>query len=213
MNNMLKIMLASLAICLLACISTFALAASYDIKETVVSKALVADRASVTAEKVSAGVTDIVITLAVAETKTVQRVILQCDATTQSLNVYYYLHDELGGKAKGATNFMLNVYDGPDSGYLHGGNISVFDGAAHKDNLRSSLERMKKLGGIGFISFEFYEQISGIGATPIAHSMLLPSSYVDKILAAIDSVPDSEGCNINGGFTTTYPLNNLSDSI
>lgn len=194
-------------------IGNSAKAASYDIKPDTVHEALTADRASVKAEKVMDGITDVVITLAVSETTTVQRVILQCDATTQSLNVFYYMDDVLGGKAKGATNFMINVYDNASQGYLPGGNVSVFDGANHKQNLRSALETLNKLNGIGYISFEFYESNGGIDHNPVAHSMLLPSSYNKKILEAIDSVPGSEGCKIDGGFTTVSPLKNLSDSI
>lgn len=213
MNNMFKIILAGLAIIFVVLVSNSSQAASYDVKETVINKALVADRASVEANKVMDGITDIAITLGVSETKTVQRVILQCDATSQSLNVFYFLNDALGNKATGATNFMVNVYDGPELGYLHGGNISVFDGAVSKDNLRKAFERLKQLGGVGYISFEFYEKLEDNKKSPIAHTMLLPSSYVDKIISAMDKVPGSEGCNIDGGFTTVYPLKNLSDSI
>lgn len=189
------------------------MAASYDIKEDVKQPALVADLASVSADKVMSGIADITLTLKNSETNTTQRIVLQCDTTQQTITSFYYLNDVLGGKAKGATGFQVNVYDGPDSGYKHNGDVKLFDSSKDKDNLRKSFDRMKKLNGVGFMSFEFFETTNDIDHNPVAHSMLLSSSYLNKILAAMDEFPDVDGCSINGGAVSVYPLKNLTDSI
>lgn len=201
-------------ICLTLFWSGFSMGAAYDIKPDAVATtpALVADRASVTSEKVMDGITDVVLTLAHSPTKTVQRVILQCDATQQTVTSFYYLKDTLGGKAKGATGFQVNVYNGPDQGYLHNGDVMVYDSQNAKDNLRNSFNRLKQLNGVGYISFEFFETHDDIDHTPIAHTMLLPSSYLPKILAAMDKYPESQGCNIPGGFVSVYELKSLKDA-
>lgn len=200
-------------ICFSLMCSGFAMAASYDVKEDVKQPALVADLASVSADKVMSGIADITLTLKNSETNTTQRIVLQCDTTQQTITSFYYLNDVLGGKAKGATGFQVNVYDGPDAGYKHNGDVKLFDSSKDKDNLRKSFDRMKKLNGVGFMSFEFFETTNGIDHNPVAHSMLLSSSYLKKILAAMDEFPDVDGCSINGGAVSVYPLKNLTDSI
>jgi hypothetical protein len=203
-----------IALCVSLCgYATVVQAASYDVKEDVKQTALVADRASVSADKVMDGIADVTLTLKNTETNTVQRVVLQCDTTQATITAFYYMNDVLGGKAQGATGFLVNVYDGPDGGYKHGGDVKVFDSTKDKDNLRKSFERLKKLNGAGFISFEFFETTGGINQNPIAHSMLLPSGYLSKILNAMDEYPDAKGCQINGGATSVYPLKNLTDTI
>jgi hypothetical protein len=189
------------------------MAASYDIKDDVKQTALVADKASVTADKVMDGIADITLTLQNTEKNVTQRVVLQCDTTQQTITSFYYLNDVLGGKAKGATGFLVTVYDGPDGGYKHNGDVKVFDSTKTKDNLRKSFDRLKKLNGVGFISFEYVETTGGIDQNPVAYSMLLPSGYLSKILEAMDKFPDVDGCRIDGGAVSVYPLKNLTDSI
>lgn len=190
--------------------TTGSFAASYDVKEDVAVPAVRADRVGVQADKVMNGITDI--TLTQSHAGDVQKFILQCDATTQTINVFYYLNDTLGGKAKGATNFRLTVYGNGDEGYKKGGDATVFDGQVTSDNLRKGLEKLKVLNGAGFISFEIVEAHDGID-NPIAYSFLIPSSYGDRILQAVDGVQGSEGCNIPGGFVSMYSLKSLKDSI
>lgn len=203
-----------IALCVTLCgYATVVQAASYDVKEDVKQPALVADLASVSADKVMDGIADITLTLENKATNTKQRIMLQCDTTQQTITSFYYLDDTTGAKAKGATGFLVNVYDGPDAGYKHGGDVKVFDSTKSKDNLRNSFNRLKKLNGVGFISFEYFESNPQMGQLPIAHSMLLSSGYLDKILAAMDKYPDVQGCSINGGFVSVYPLKNLTDSI
>lgn len=203
-----------IALCISLCgYGTVAQAASYDIKEDVKQPALVADLASVSADKVMDGITDVTLTLKNKATNTIQRVILQCDTTQQTITTFYYLDDTTGIKAKGATGFLVNVYGDPSTGYKHGGDVKVFDSTKDKDNLRNGFNRLKNLNGAGFISFEFFETVNGIGETPIAHSMLLSSGYLNKILSAMDKYPDAQGCDINGGAVSVYPLKNLTDSI
>ncbi len=198
---------------MLAGFATTAIAASYDIKPDVAQPVLVADRAEVSADKVMDGIADITLTLHDSKANVTQRVILQCDVTQQTITSFYYMDDVTGGKAKGATGFQINVYDGPDSGYKAGGDYLAFDSVKDKDNLRKSFDHMKKLNGVGFLSFAYYETNGGIKANPVAHSMLLSSSYLPTIVAAMDKFPDAEGCRINGGAVSVYPLKNLTDSI
>lgn len=200
-------------ICLQLFFSGFAMSASYDVKEDIKQPAMIADLASVSTDKVMDGIADITLTLKNKATKTTQRVTLQCDTTQQTITAFYYLNDTLGGKAKGATGFLVNVYDGPDGGYKHGGDVKVFDSTKDKDNLRTSFNRLKKLNGVGFISFEFFETVNGVGQSPIAHTMLLSSGYLNNILGAMDKYPDVKGCAINGGAVSIYPLKNLTNSI
>jgi len=193
--------------------ANIAIAASHNVKPDPFYPALVADRAEVTADKVMDGIADVTLTLHDSKANVTQRVVLQCDVTQQTITTYYYLDDLTGGKAQGATGFQVNVYDGPDDGYKANGDVKIFDSIKDKDNLRKSFDRMKKLNGVGFFSFEFYETRGGIKANPVAHSMLLSSSFLPAIFAAMDKYPDAEGCRINGGAVSVYPLKNLTDSI
>lgn len=200
-------------ICFSLMCSGFSMAASYDIKEDVPHSALVADYASVTSDKVMDGVADITLTLQNKASNTTQRVMLQCDTTQQTITSFYYMKDVLGGKAKGANGFQINAYNNADEGYKHNGDVSVFDSTKDNYNLRKSFDLLSKLDGAGFISFEFFETNGGIDHSTIAHSMLLPSSYLPKILEAMDKYPDADGCRINGGAVSVYPLKNLTDSF
>lgn len=200
-------------ICFSLMCSGFANAASYDIKENVAQTALVADYASVTADKVMDGVADVTLTLQNKATNTTQRVMLQCDTTQQTITSFYFMKDVLGGKAKGATGFLINAYNNAAEGYKHHGDVSVFDSTKDNYNLRKSFDLLSKLDGAGFISFEFFETNGGVEQNTIAHSMLLPSSYLPKILEAMDKYPDADGCRINGGAVSVYPLKNLTDSF
>lgn len=171
-----------------------------------------ADHAGVQADKVMNGITDITIDMVNSKTNTKERVMLQCDATTQSLNIFYYMNDVLGGKAKSAKHFRIAVYGNGQDGYHPGGDGVIFDGSNEKDNLRAGLEKAKVLDGKGFLSFEFYKVKDG-KEQPVANSMLIPSYFAKQILEAADGIVGSEGCNINGGFTSVYPLKNLTDQI
>ncbi|AEV89740.1 hypothetical protein OBP_303 [Pseudomonas phage OBP] len=186
-------------------------AASYDVKENVaVVAAERADRVGIQADKVMNGITDVTITQ--SKDGNVQKFILQCDATTKSINMFYYLNDTLGTKAKSATNFRVTVYGNGDEGFIKGGDVTVFDGQLTTDNLRKGLEKLNALGGAGFINFEIVEAHDGID-NPIAYSYLIPSSYGQRILQAVDGVQGSEGCDIDGGFVSMYSLKSLKDSI
>ncbi|QYN80087.1 putative exopolygalacturonase [Kosakonia phage Kc263] len=171
-----------------------------------------ADHAGVQADKVMNGITDITVNMLNSKTNTHERVLLQCDSTTQSLNVFYYMNDVLGGKAKGATQFRIAVYGNGEDGYHAGGDGTIFDGGNMNDNLRDKLQAMQILDGKGFLSFEFYTVKDG-KEIPVASSMLVPSYLAKQILQAVDNIAGSEGCNIDGGFTTVYPLKNLTDQI
>lgn len=186
-------------------------AASYDIKEDVVQTGTIAAKVEVKAEKVMDGVTDIVINTYKGKEK--QRILLQCDSTTQSITAFYYMKDVLGGKASGANGFAITVYDNDKQELRKGGEAEVFDGANTKQNLRKGLERLSVLKGTGYIVFQFHESINSIDREPTAFSMMIPSSYYKNIIDAVDSVEGSGGCNIDGGFTSTYSLKNLTDSI
>lgn len=205
-----------LAVCVLFStlfINTVSYAASYDIKETSPVKATWADTVAIRADKVMNGITDVSITMTSNKEDISQRIVLQCDSTTQTINVFYYLNDVLGGKAANATGFSINAYGSGDEGYKHGGDAVVFDGLNTKQNLRERLQTLKALDGKGFISFELYENKNGIDKNPVAHSFLIGSFYGEQILNAVESIQGSEGCNINGGFTAVYTLKNLNDQI
>lgn len=174
--------------------------------------ALQADHVGIRADKVMNGVTDITLDLVNDQTHTQERILLQCDATSQSLNVFYYLNDILGGKAKSATRFRINVYGNGRDGLFPKGDSTIFDGSDINSNLRKNLNAVKVLEGRGFISFEFFTVKEGQEMT-IAHSMLIPSYFAEQMLKSADTITYSEGCDINGGFTTVHPLKNLSDQI
>lgn len=201
--------LAALAFAFFA--STKADAASYDVKEVPAQVVTKAAKVSISTDKVMNGITDITINAFAG--KTTERYILQCDATTQTLNVFYFLKDTTGGKAKGATGFAITVYDNDDQVYTQGGKVEVFDGQNTKVNLRKALDRLLQLKGVGYIVFEFYENVDGIGRSPVAYSLQISSKEVPHILQAIDAVQGSEGCNIDGGFTSVHSLKNLTDSF
>lgn len=171
-----------------------------------------ADHAGVRADKVMNGITDITVDMVNSETNTQQRVMLQCDATTASLNVFYYMNNVLGEKAKGASNFRITVYGNGEDGFHPGGDAVLFDSAKAKNNLRDGLLLANKLQGKGYIGFEFYTVEKGKEAA-IAQSLLLPSTYAADILKAANTIQGSGGCDIDGGFTTVYPLKNLTDQI
>lgn len=191
--------------------ATSSKAASYDIKEVAAQQVVKAAKVTVSTDKVMNGITDI--TINAYNGKTSERFILQCDATTQSLNVFYYLKDTIGTKAKGATGFAITVYDNEDTVYTQGGKVEVFDGQDTKANLRKSLDRLLQLKGVGYVVFEFYEHVDGIGRSPVAYSLQIPSTEIPRIIQAIDSVQGSEGCNIDGGFTSVYSLKNLTSTF
>lgn len=202
------------AITLLAAVllhTTSSRAASYDVKEDVVVPTLVSAKTTVKAEKVMNGITDIIFNMQNGAEK--QKIILQCDSTTDSINVFYYMKDTLGSKATGATGMVITVYGTTDGGYVHNGQAVVFDGLDPADNLRSGLTQLRKLNGLGYVVFEFYEMVDGIGRSPIAYSMMIPSTQAETILKAIDSVEGSGGCSISGGFTSTYSLKSLKDGF
>lgn len=202
---------AALALLVVALLyTTGAIAASYDVKADTKTPAVVAERVGISADKVMNGITDI--TISQSAKGEIQKLILQCDATTQSINLFYYMNDTLGTKAKGATNFRITVYGNGKDGYHKGGDATVFDGQATTDNLRKGLEKLRALEGGGYISFELVEAHDGLD-NPIAYTFLLPSSYGDVILQRVDSVQGSEGCDIDGGFVSTYSLKSLKDSI
>lgn len=192
---------------------TLANAASYDIKRDVKEPAYVADMATITADKVMGGVVDITLTMRDSGAKVTQRVMLQCDTTQQTVTAFYYMDNIMGYKAGGANGFQVNVYGTPADGYYHNGDVKVYDSSNVKDNLRKSFNRMKKLDGTGFISFEFTETKGDIDHNTVAHSMMLPATYLNKIFAAMDKYPDADGCSIDGGFVSVYPLKNLTDEI
>lgn len=201
--------LALLVITLLYTTNSFA--ASYDVKEDVgVVATERADRVGIQADKVMNGITDITITQ--SKDGNVQKFILQCDATTKTINLFYFLNDTLGNKAKGATNFRITVYGNGNDGYNKGGDATVFDGQVTTDNLRSGIKKLEALNGAGFINFEIVEAHDGLD-NPIAYSYLIPSSYGARILQAVDGVQGSEGCDIDGGFVGMYSLKSLRDSI
>lgn len=188
--------------------------ASYDVKEeTVTPVVLVADLATISSDKVMDGVTDVTLTLKDSKADITQRVVIQCDINQETITAFYYLNDTLGSKAKGANGFLITVYGNPGIGYKPGGEVTVFDSNKEKDNLRTGINRLSKLNGNGFISFEFYESKGNINKNPVAYTMLLSSGYLSKIQAAMDQHPDVKGCSLNGGFTSVYPLKNLTDSI
>lgn len=191
--------------------TTTSRAAAYDIKEDTFIPTLVAAKTVIKAEKVMNGITDLSFNM--YNGKEQQKVILQCDSTTETVNVFYYLKDTVGGKATGATGFAITVYGNGDKGYAQNGHAVVFDGLDPADNLRHGLDRLRDLNGLGFIVFEFYQIVDGQGRSPIAFSMMIPSTQIDTILKAIDSIEGSGGCNIPGGFTSVYSLKSLKDSI
>lgn len=206
-----------LAVICLGCTFLFgamnASGASYDIKSDTVQPATVANAVIVSADKVMNGIADITVTLENTTTNTKQRIMLQCDVTQQTITAFYYLNDVLGNKAKGANGFQINVYGDPAIGFKHNGEVKVFDSTSDKDNLRNSFNRLKKLQGAGFISFEFYETNGNIDHSTIAHSMLFSSGYLEKILEAMDKYPDVNGCDISSGAVSVYSLKNLTDTI
>lgn len=212
-----KISKTVLAMICLGCIFLFGAmtvsAASYDIKSDVTHPATVADVVTVSADKVMNGISDITVTLENTQSNTKQRIMLQCDVTQQTITAFYYLNDVLGGKAKGANGFQVNVYGDPAIGFKHNGEVKVFDSTKDKDNLRTSFDRLKKLNGVGFISFEFFETNGDIDHSTIAHSMLFSSGYLQEILKAMDAYPDVDGCSINAGAVSVYALKNLTDTI
>lgn len=183
-----------------------------DAEAPIGTEALRADRVGVRADKVMNGITDITIDMVNNETNLRERILLQCDATSQSLNVFYYLNDIMGGQAKSATRFRINVYGNGHDGFIPRGDTTVFDGGNINNNLRQNLNAIKVLEGKGFISFEFFKVADGEEMT-IAHSMLIPSYFAEQILKSADTITYSEGCDINGGFTTVRPLKNLTDQI
>lgn len=186
--------------------------ASYDIKEDIVLPALPKNAVvSVKAEKVMDGVTDLNVYTQVGKNK--ERFILQCDANQQTMSVYYFMKDTLGGKAKGADAWGITLYEGTDTHYVEGGRGFIYNSEIIGSNFREKLSKIANSGINGYMVFEFYQTMADGSRSTIAQSNPIKFSVAKDMLKAVDAIPNSEGCNLEGGFTTVQPLVRYGDSF
>ncbi|QGH72103.1 hypothetical protein N1M2_240 [Klebsiella phage N1M2] len=187
-------------------------AAAYDIKEDIEVKSIVAQSAVVKAEKVMNGVVDGIFTMKFG--KTTQKFIMQCDKNQETVTMYYYMKDITGYKAKGATGFKITAYNNAEGGYTPGDESVVYDSADSNDNLQAAITKLNILveHNVGIIAFEFYEDVSGIGKSPVAYSMMFSPKVAVTILGKMNAIENGI-CNIDAGFSTVTPLARLTDSL
>lgn len=193
--------------------TTSSKAASYDIKEDVIDSPafVIAERTSVSAEKVMNGVTDLDVTMSAG--KDTQRVIIQCDANTQSLNVFYYMKDVLGGKAKGATGMAITLYYADTTEYVPLGLGAMFQSEKQGKNLRNALTKISGMDDNGVAVLEFYEVMADGSHSTVAYSQALKAKYFASMVTSIDAIEGSEGCNIDSGFASISPLVRLGNNF
>lgn len=187
-------------------------AASYDIKEDTATPSLIAKATNVHAEKVMDGVVDGIFEM--RSGKVQQKFIMQCDKNQETVTMYYYMNDTTGYKAKGATGFKITAYNSPDEDYTPGGAAFVYDSADSTTNLQEGITRLNALvkAKVGAVVFEFYEDVQGIGQSPVAYSMMISPSAAVTALNKMNVIQNGV-CDIDGGFSTVTPLARLKDSL
>lgn len=187
-------------------------AAAYDIKDDIEVKSVVAQSTIVKAEKVMNGVVEGTFTMKFG--KVTQKFIMQCDKSHETVTMYYYMKDITGYKAKGATGFKITAYNNAEGGYTPGDEVVLYDSADSSNNLQAAITKLNILveHNVGVVAFEFYEEVHGIGKSPVAYSMMFSPKAAVVALNKINTIENGV-CNIDAGFSTVTPLAHLSDSL
>lgn len=173
-----------------------------------------AEEVTVSAEKVMDGISDIIVTTK-AGSRT-DKFILQCDSSTETGTVFYYVQTPEGVKAVNATGMSIQFYRNdapkPQTQKEVGRRFTYITTQDH-NSLRDGLNALPEIQGDGFWVLHFFRTVTGSEKTPIAWSMGIEPKVAQEMLDKLDTIKDGSDCSYHSEFNSLFALKNLNDQF
>lgn len=154
--------------------------------------------------KVMDGISEVVIGSMDRKSKREDKFVLQCDSTTESLNVFYYLHND-GKKITGSEGMTIQVYAQNDDKATPNAR-TVYDSTSDKVSLHQALLKISAMDeGTTFV-FRFFKLDETYDPLTVGYSMMIPKEMAQEIMDKFEEVDMMNDCDIHSEFTGIYSL-------
>lgn len=162
-----------------------------------------------TSAKVMDGISDVIITTSDRKAKSQEKVIFQCDTTTESVNIFYYLHNGEGVKLTGAEGMTIVAYNQNDTQTKANAEV-LYDSSSDKASIREALDLINKMDPEGTFVLQFWKWDESFDQVVVGNSMMIPRDVAQVILDKLEAVDPLNDCDIHSEFSSTYSLKNFN---
>lgn len=162
-----------------------------------------------TSAKVMDGISDVIITTSDRKAKAQEKFILQCDTTTESVNIFYWMHDSEGTKLTGAEGMTILAYNQNDTQTKANAAV-LYDSSSDKASIREALDLVNKMDPDGTFVLQFWKWNKTFDQEVVGNSMMIPRDVAQVILDKLEGVDPLNDCDIHSEFSSTYSLKNFN---